>query len=80
MRSCVGKGMASHFRKMARLLVHALRLHHHCCAIEVVAGRQELFRVGVGRGLAAFQSAQLDKGSVRVLPVWLDEFAKTRAL
>ena len=38
------------------------------------------FRVGVDDGLPAFQSAQLDKGGVRVLPIRLDEFAKTRAL
>src|SRR6476646_8463617 len=68
------------FRSMMRSLIHALRLCRNCCAVEVVAGRQELFRVGVGRGLAAFQSAQLDKGGVRVLPIRLDEFAKTRAL
>jgi hypothetical protein len=44
------------------LLAHAFGLRHNRRAIEVIAGRQELLRIGVGRGFAAFQGVELDEG------------------
>ena len=74
-------GLAADFRlALPRVLLstHALRLRHDGGAVEVVTSCDELLGIRVGRGLGAFQCAELDEGGVGVLPIRLDEFTETR--